>query len=97
MTFDSVAVGAAWAPVPRGQGRQNGGKGLHLYILSRCRLRQQRVDLLPGRLGRDPAQDRGRHVRDRELQRGRRPSGQEDPHPRRDGDDHRPGDHRLEI
>ena len=94
VTFDSVAVGAAWAQYlvdRQGQRRQ----GASPVPLRRRRLRQQRVHLLPGRLGRAPAQDRRRHLRDRELQRSRRPPGQGHAHPRGNGEDHRPGDHQL--
>ena len=58
VTFDSVAVGAAWAQYLVDRAKENGGKGLHLYLYRRRRFRQQRVHLLPGRLGRSPAQDR---------------------------------------
>ena len=55
VTFDSVAVGAAWGTYLV---RERQGKGQQPVPVRRRRLRQQRVPLLPGRLERSPAQDR---------------------------------------
>ena len=94
VTFDSVQVGAAWGkylePGSHGQGQQP----VHLR---RCRLRQQRLPLLPGRLERAAAQDRRRHLHRAQLQRSRRPQGQGQADPRRAGRDHRPDHHELEL
>ena len=74
VTFDSMAVGAAWSQYLIRAGRRHQGQP----AVSVCRrgLRQQRLHLLRRRLGEDPAQDRRRHVRDQELERSRGPQGQ---------------------
>ena len=73
VTFDSVQVGAAWGKYLSGKAA---GKGHNLYLYAGAALRQQRLPLLRGGLERPAAQDRRRHLRRAQLQRGRRAQGQ---------------------
>ena len=74
VTFDSVAVGSAWSQFLIEQGRFD--QGQPAVPVCRCPHRQQRLPVLPGRLGNHPAQDRRWHVRDQELERSRGAEGQ---------------------
>ena len=78
VTFDSIAVGAAQAPVP-GRQRQRHRQPA-VPVCRRC-LRQQRLRVLRRRLDCAAAQDRRWHLRDQELQRSRGPAGQGHPDP----------------
>ncbi len=59
-------------PVVDRPGRDH--EGQQPLPVRRCRLRQQLLPVPRGRLGAAPAQDRRRHVRDQELEHGRRRS-----------------------
>ena len=93
VTFDSVHVGAAWGKFLVSKAT---GKGNNLYLYAGAASDNNAFIFFAGRLEHPPAQDRRRHVRDRELQRSRRPPGQGQADPRRRSEDHRPGHHQLE-
>ena len=95
VTFDSVAVGAAWAQYLVDRAAQNGGKGLHLYLYAGAASDNNAFIFFQGAWGViQPKIADGTFVIENSSEAVAL-QGKKHAFPRGRGEDHRPGDHQL--